>query len=79
MSKAKLMLAGILIMAAAGGAVATKARAFIGIIVNGGVYYTVLVPFDCPNTGPGCIYTSWDGGTFQVYTLSGLKLVGLKP
>jgi hypothetical protein len=79
MNKARVLLAVILIMAAAGGAMATKARSFLGYISNNGVYSAVYVPFDCPDTGPGCIYTSWNSQTFQVYTLSGLKFTPVKP
>jgi hypothetical protein len=78
MKKARVVLIAILIMAAVGAAVASRARSFIGFVVDAGVYYTVLVPFDCPNTGGGCIYT-WDASTYQVYTLSGLRLVSLRP
>ncbi|SFF08321.1 hypothetical protein SAMN05518672_115120 [Chitinophaga sp. CF118] len=79
MKKAKILLTIILIMAATGAAVATRAKSFFGFIVNAGVYHTVLISFDCPETGKGCIYTSWDYATFQVYTLSGIKLIPRKP
>jgi hypothetical protein len=79
MNKAKITLILILTMTAAAGAIATKARDFVGYINYAGIYYTVLVPFDCPATGGGCIYTSGNGQTFQVYTLSGLKFIPLKP
>jgi hypothetical protein len=79
MKKARVLLAVILIMAAGGAVMATKARSFIGYIVNAGVYSTVVVPFNCEDVGAGCIYTSWNGATFQVYTLSGARLYPVKP
>lgn len=79
MNKAKLILLVILISTAAAGAIATKARSFVGYINFAGIYFTVLVPFDCQGTGGGCIYTSGDGYTFQVYKLSGIRFIPLKP
>ncbi|SDF60670.1 hypothetical protein [Chitinophaga filiformis] len=79
MNKAKLILALILLLAAAGAAMATKARSFIGFIANGPFYYTVYVPFDCPEDGWGCVYTSSNGLTYQVYTLSGIRFFPVKP
>jgi hypothetical protein len=79
MIRARIILVIILTMTAAAGAIATKARDFVGYINYAGIYFTVLVPFDCPSTGGGCIYTSGNGLTFQVYTLSGLRFIPLKP
>lgn len=79
MTKARILLAFILVIAASGAAMATKARSFIGYIESGGVYSAVYVPYNCPETGPGCIYTAWNGQAFQVYILSGLRFTPVRP
>lgn len=79
MNKARFILLIILTAAAAAGAISTKARDFVGYVNFAGIYFTVLVPFDCTSTGGGCIYTSGSGLTFQVYSLSGLRFIPLKP
>lgn len=66
-------------MGAAGAVLATKAKSFKGYIINAGVYSTVIVPFNCDDLGPGCIYTSWNGNTFQVYTLDGTTFRAVRP
>ncbi|MBW8683079.1 hypothetical protein [Chitinophaga rhizophila] len=79
MKKAKMMLALIIAATAVSAAYAFKARSFFGYVVDGGVYSIVLIPFNCPAIGEGCIYTSWNNNTFQVYTLSGLRMNPVRP
>ncbi|SEW38882.1 hypothetical protein SAMN05428988_4939 [Chitinophaga sp. YR573] len=79
MNKAKLLVAVLLTLGAAGAAHATKAKAFMGYVYSGGVYTSVYVPYDCPETGYGCIYTSWNGNTYQVYMQSGIQFYPVKP
>lgn len=78
MNKSKLVLAFIIVSAAAGAAMANRARSFIGYIGSGGIYSTVYVPFECPEIGWGCIYTS-GSNTYQVYTRQGILLNPVKP
>ena len=79
MNKSKLVLAFILLFAAAGAAMATKARSFVGFIADGNVYSPVFISFDCPDVGWGCIYTSSNNMTYQVYTLQGIRFTPVRP
>ncbi|UPK67991.1 DUF6520 family protein [Chitinophaga filiformis] len=78
MKKSKIILVAIVLLAAVGAAMATKARSFIGYINMGGVYSPVWVPFDCPQAGWGCVYTS-NNMTYQIYTLSGIWFNPVRP
>lgn len=79
MNKPKLVLAFIIVFAAAGAAMATKARSFIGYInIGGGVYSQVWVSSQCPDLGWGCLYTT-NNMTYQIYTLSGIWLNPVRP
>ena len=79
MNKVKLLLAAVLIFAAAGAAKATKARDFMGYVYYNGAYTVVYVPYDCPESGYGCLYTSWNGVHYQVYMQSGIQFYPVKP
>jgi hypothetical protein len=79
MNKPKLVLAFILAFAAAGAALTTKSRSFIGYIASGSSYHPVYVPFDCPDHGWGCQYTAANGLTYQVYTQAGVRFLPVKP
>jgi len=79
MKRAKLILALIIAAAAVSAAYAFKARSFIGYIGSGGIYSAVWVSFECPDTGWGCEYTSTNGQTYQIYTLSGIRFYPVKP
>ncbi|SHN45516.1 hypothetical protein [Chitinophaga sp. CF418] len=79
MNKAKKILVFILASAAISAAYAMRARDFFGYIgLGGGLYSAVYVPFDCPEVGWGCLYTI-NSNTYQVYTLSGIRMNPVKP
>jgi len=78
MIKAKLILSIIVAAAAIAAAFAFKSRAFIGYINAGGIYQAVYVDNVCPDVGWGCLYTS-NNNTYQVYTLSGIRMNPVKP
>jgi predicted NBD/HSP70 family sugar kinase len=72
MTKAKIALAAICLMAGIGGAFAFKARATKGYIIASGTVpnATVTLAGGCETTGTGCLYTSSNGNEFQVFQLS---------
>lgn len=72
MKKARIALASICILAAAGGVLAAKARFTEGYIIKNNVTIPVTVDEDCTVLGTGCKYTSSDNSTFQLlkYTTS---------
>lgn len=79
MNKAKKILIVIITAAAISAAYAMRARDFIGYIgLGGGLYSVVYVPFDCPETGWGCLYTT-NSHTYQLYTLSGIRMNPVMP
>jgi hypothetical protein len=79
MNHLKVLLVSVLIVAAALSAKATKARVFLGYIYSAGAYSSVFVPYDCPDIGYGCSYTSWNGIVYQVYEQVGTQFLPLKP
>ena len=79
MSKTKILLAAALTFTAAGAARATKARDFTGYIYVAGAYTPVYVPYDCPYSGYGCTYTTYNGYIYQVYQHSGLSYLPVRP
>lgn len=78
MNRAKWVLSFIVAAAAVGAAYAMKARDFFGYIRVGTLYSAVYVPFECPDIGWGCEYTT-NGSTYQVYTLQGIRMNPVKP
>jgi len=68
MNKPKMILVAICFLAAAGGALASKARRLDGFIFKGGVYVPQAINQNCPRLAAGCKYTSVDDATFQFYT-----------
>jgi hypothetical protein len=77
MNKAKMMLVGILIIAAAGGAVASKARFIDYQYWDGNAYQPTSSPQDCHVTGAGC-QTIVDGQPTQLYRVLDGKLTWVK-
>lgn len=76
MKKARIALASICILAAAGGVMAAKARLTAGYITKDGITTTVTVAENCTNFGTGCLYTSTDGATFQLFKFTTTVLGG---
>jgi hypothetical protein len=68
-----------MIVAAAGAAKATKARDFYAYVLYNGAYMPVYVPYDCPDIGYGCTFSSRNGTAYQVYEQIGIQFYPLKP
>jgi hypothetical protein len=79
MNHVKVLLVSALIATAALAAKASKPRVFLGYIYNAGAYTSVYIPYDCPENGYGCLYTTWNGYTYQVFQQVGNSFLPLKP
>jgi hypothetical protein len=76
MTKAKIVLFAICLLAGLGAAVAFKARVTTGYIKTGpgsNQYAIVQVQEDCTVVGTGCKYTSLNGATYQLYQIGNLN------
>lgn len=76
MSRAKFILAGVLILAAIGAVYASRARANWYWMIKDGEYVSVGVDFTCNTGGTGCVYND-NGVTRQLY-MAGATYKALK-
>lgn len=67
MKKARMILMAITVLSIVGGILAFKVIFTTAYIKKNGTIISITVSEICTNPGLGCLYTSSDGTTFQLY------------